>query len=243
MGQSIEGPYCNEDFFSFVGLRSMGIRHGLTVAEIAQHFKKVYYPDCRLTLIEMTGWQREMYFEDTKLPWAVPSPNMPLAETAVVYPGMCLLEATNLSEGRGTTRPFETFGASWIDGWRFAEALAKHDLPGITFRPLEFEPTFHKHAKRVCGGCFMHVTDRSVFKPFLSGVAIILEAQRLYPAHFAWKQPPYEYEYEKMPFDILVGNRWIRDMIEKLAPLAEMEARWEADYETFSQLRRECLLY
>ena len=184
-----------------------------------------------------------MYFESTRLPWAIPSPNMPNLDTALVYPGMCLLEATNISEGRGTTRPFETFGAPWIESWGFSQHLNSLSLPGVYFRPLQFQPTFNKYQGEVCEGCFIHVTDRLSFRPFLTGITIILETLRLRPNKFEWKQPPYEYEFEKMPFDILVGNGWIRGMIENLKTLEEMEGRWDAEKENFATIRPGLLLY
>ena len=177
------------------------------------------------------------------VPWAIPSPNMPIPQTAIVYPGVCLLEATNISEGRGTTRPFEIFGAPWIDGWKFSQYLNSLKLPGVYFRPLQFQPTFNKYQEEICEGCFIHVTDRDVFKPFLTGVCIILETFRLYPQKFKWKDPPYEYEFEKMPFDILVGNNWIREMINKLLPLSEIVGLWEKERESFINKRSEFLIY
>ncbi len=242
-GTQVEGTFLNENYRSFVGLYPLAIRHGMTIGEIARYLAERYLPDSRLKVVKMNGWQREMYFEDTGLPWAMPSPNMPLPQTALVYPGMCLLEATNLSEGRGTTRPFEIFGAPYLNGWQFAESLKRHSLPGVVFRPIEFQPTFQKHAGQVCQGCFIHVTDRRKFKPFLTGIAIIREAFLAYPEQFAWKQPPYEYEYQKMPFDILVGNGWLREMIESGADLSEMEARWQQESEEFSHIRQSFLMY
>ncbi len=242
-GTSVEGPAVNDGFRSFVGLYPMGIRHGLTVGEVALHLQKFYYSNCQLDVVKMINWQREFFYEDCEVPWAMPSPNIPTPDTAVVYPGMCLLEATNLSEGRGTTRPFELFGASWINAWEYADKLTAHDLPGVIFRPLEFEPTFHKDAKKVCGGCFMHVTDRKTFRPFEAGIAVILEAARTYPDGFAWKSPPYEYEYDKLPFDILVGNDWVRKMIEGGAPLKEISDKWQEESAQFERERTEFLIY
>ncbi len=242
-GVQIEGTFIHNGFRSFVGWRDIGIRHGMTIGEIAKYLQNKFYPQCHLQVVEMQGWKREMYFENTGLAWAMPSPNIPTVDSTVVYPGMCLLEATNLSEGRGTTRPFEIFGAAYMDGWQFAAEMKKYELPGVIFRPLEFQPTFHKHAGKICGGCFIHVTDRRSFKPFLTTIALLREAIRLYPDHFAWKSPPYEYEYEKMPFDILTGNAWLREMLEAQRPLAEMAARWKKEQNVFEKIRREFLLY
>ena len=232
-GVQTEGPAINEDFRSFVGLYPLTIRHGLTIGEVAAHLHQHYFPSLSLNIVRMQGWRRTMYFEDTGLPWALPSPNIPVPESTVVYPGMCLLEATNLSEGRGTTRPFDIFGAAWMDGWAMARHLAAHRLPGVAFRPFEFQPTFHKFAGEVCGGCFIHVTDRRQYKPFLTAIALLLETRRHYGRHFRWNDPPYEYEYEKLPIDILVGNDWLREGIDGGLPLAELEVRWQAESEGF----------
>jgi len=242
-GVQVEGSLLDENFRSFVGWHSLPVRHGLTIAEIAQYFKRQFYPDLSLQIVPITGWKRKMYFDDTGLPWALPSPNMPSAETALVYPGMCLLEATNISEGRGTTRPFEIFGAPWIDGRKFSQHLNMLKLPGAHFRAIQFQPTFNKYQSEICGGCFIHVTGRSSFKPFLIGIAIILEIARFYPEKFGWKQPPYEYEFEKMPFDILVGNDWIRNMINSFSGLGDIEERWEEETSQFLEIRAGYLLY
>jgi uncharacterized protein YbbC (DUF1343 family) len=242
-GTQIEGPFRHGEFTSFVGLHDLPSRHGMTIAEIARYLQSFYYPDVNLQVVKMEGWRREMYFAETGLPFAMPSPNIPVPDTTVVYPGQCLLEATNLSEGRGTTRPFELFGAGYINAWEFAEALHNLALPGIYFRPLLYQPTFHKFASQVCGGVFMHVTDRWQFKPFLTTIAILREAIRLYPNDFRWKNPPYEYEFEKMPIDILVGNSWIREMLNDGADPREIEANWLQETEAFRKLREPFLLY
>ncbi|MCB0286015.1 MAG: DUF1343 domain-containing protein [Calditrichaeota bacterium] len=242
-GNQVEGPFRHGEFTSFVGWHDMAIRHGLTIGEIAKYLLHYHYPDCQLTVVEMQGWKRDMYFEATGLPFAMPSPNIPATESTVVYPGQCLLEATNISEGRGTTRPFELFGAAFVDGWQFAEAMQSYHLPGVVFRPLLFQPTFHKFADEICGGCFIHVVNRQMFKPFLTTIALLREMIHLYPDDFAWKNPPYEYEYIKMPFDILASNDWLRQMLEAQAPLAEMEARWLPDTAEFEEIRKSFLLY
>ncbi len=243
IGGTVEGPLPEENFLSFVGLKPIVPRHGMTIGEIARWLQHTYYPALNLRVVAMQGWQREMYFEATQLPWAMPSPNMPTVETSVVYPGMCLLEGTNLSEGRGTTRPFEIFGAPWMDGWHMAEMLNGYQLPGVYFRPIEFQPTFQKYAGEVCQGCFIHVTDREAFLPFLTGVAVIRESIQCYPDKFQWKQPPYEYEYQKLPIDILLGSKALRQRIEYLEPLEQLKASCQKDEMQFVKQRQSFLLY
>ena len=205
-GDATEGAPLHPDYRSFVGLHPIAPRHGQTIGELANQFKPEAFPDCDLTVLQMSGWERAMFYDDTGLPWVLPSPNMPTLDTAIVYPGMCLLEGTNLSEGRGTTRPFELIGAPWVDTREFVSALRARDLPGVHFREVEFEPTFQKHANQLCGGCQMHVTDRIAFQPLRTGVELIGTARELYPEAFAWKPPPYEYETEKLPIEILLGG-------------------------------------
>jgi uncharacterized protein YbbC (DUF1343 family) len=168
---------------------------------------------------------------------------MPTLDTAVVYPGAVLLEGTMLSEGRGTTRPFELVGAPWIDGERLADSLTELELPGVHFRPVVFEPTFQKHARKPCGGCQVHVTDRAAFRPVMTGVAVIDRFRRLDPARFEWRQPPYEYEHHKLPIDILSGSALLRQQIESATPPQEIAAGWRADEEAFGSRRAPFLLY
>ncbi|MHB2154770.1 exo-beta-N-acetylmuramidase NamZ family protein [Calditrichota bacterium GD2] len=242
-GWQVEGPWLNMDFKSFVGWHPLPVRHGLTIGEVAVYLKERFYPAVQLKVVQLKNWRRSMYFDETGLPWGMPSPNMPTVDTAVVYPGMCLLEATNISEGRGTTRPFEIFGAPWMDHWQFSARMNELGLPGVHFRPLEFQPTFNKYHGEVCRGCFIHVYDRSQFKPFLTTIALLRETIQLYGSFFQWKNPPYEYEYHKMPFDILVGNDWLRPMLEQGAPLLEMEVKWQNERAPHSSEIEEVRLY
>ena len=205
-GVTTEGQPQREEYLSFVGLHPLPVRHGRTIGELARQFRDELVPDADLVVLPMEGWNRAHYHEETGLPWVMPSPNMPTPETAVVYPGMCLLEGTNISEGRGTTRPFELFGAPWIDGARLSAALSDLRLPGAHFREAAFEPGFQKHAGQICRGSQLHVTDRAVFRPVLTGLEIIRTIREMYPQDFAWKQPPYEYEHEKLPIEILCGR-------------------------------------
>lgn len=242
-GVQVEGPVVTSEYSSFVGMHPLPTRHGMTIGEIARYFQDSFVPDLKLEVIPMRGWSRGDYFEGTGLPWAMPSPNMPTVDTAVVYPGMCLLEGTTLSEGRGTTRPFEFFGAPSIDGWKLADSLNAARLPGIAFRPIEFEPTFQKHANQLCQGCALHVVDRSIFEPVLTAVAILREVKSQYPESFSWRPPPYEYETEKLPIDILSGNDWLRPAIEGQTPIREIRARFRDEARLFEPARGQSRLY
>lgn len=243
-GTATEGPVLDKMFTSFVGQRPLPVRHGMTVGEIASYLKSEFYPSLDLHVIAMKGWKRRMWFDETGLPWVLPSPNMPTLDTALVYPGMCLLEATNVSEGRGTTRPFEIFGAPFIDADILAGKLKSFILPGLVFRPVYFQPTFQKHAGKLCGGAQIHVTDRKRFRPFKTGAAVIKAIQGLYPEFFKWKQPPYEYETEKMPVDILAGTDRFRKDIASGKKLEHMEEWWSEQCRTFNRdVRKKYLIY
>jgi uncharacterized protein YbbC (DUF1343 family) len=243
-GLIIEGTVLDESFKSFVGQRPIPVRHGMTIGEIGLYLKSEYYHSLDLEVISMSGWSRKSWFDETGLPWVMPSPNMPLPDTAIVYPGMCLLEGTNLSEGRGTTRPFEIFGAPFINPEILVKRLDEYKLPGVIFRPLYFQPTFQKHEGKLCGGAQMHITNRQRFKPFKTGVAIIKTAHDLYPKDFNWKEPPYEYETEKMPIDILAGTDRLRTDIESGRPLNTMEEWWREECGQFNKtVRKKYLIY
>ena len=242
-GNLTEGPVLDPTYKSFVGLHPLPVRHGMTVGEIAQCLKS-FYMGAELSVIAMKGWKRRMWFEDTGLPWVLPSPNMPTVETALVYPGMCLIEGTNLSEGRGTTRPFEIFGAPFISPDVLIKRLSEFRLPGIVFRPLYFLPTFQKYAGIICGGAHIHITEKEKFRPFKTGVAVIKAVFELYGKYFAWKRPPYEYEEKLLPIDILAGTDRVRSDIEKDLNLKEMEIWWEGELSVFNKrIRNSCLLY
>jgi uncharacterized protein YbbC (DUF1343 family) len=242
-GHLAEGPVLKPEFASFVGLRPLPVRHGMTIGEITTYLRDAFYPglDCRV--IKMQKWKRKMWFDQTGLPWVMPSPNMPTLDTALVYPGMCLLEGTNISEGRGTTRPFEIFGAPYIHPETIINVLKELKLPGVVFRPLSFQPTFQKHSGTLCGGAQIHVTDREKFKPFKTGVAILKAIHNTYPRDFAWKQPPYEYEEIKLPIDILAGTDRLRKEIEAWKNLDEMEKWWKEEAKGFEKIRNKYLLY
>lgn len=212
----VEGPVLELTHTSFVGLHSIPVRHGKTIGELARQFQAECFPHTELHVLEMEGYHPAMWFDQTGLPWVMPSPNMPTLDTAIVYPGMCLFEATNVSEGRGTTRPFEIFGAPFIDAEHLCAHLNGLGLPGVYFRENWFQPTFHKWAGQICAGAQIHVSNRELFLPFETAVQILRYLFHRHPTDFAWKQPPYEYEYTKLPIDILLGNGTFRvDHIEK----------------------------
>ena len=242
-GNDVEGQTLVRGYESFVGLFPIPMRHGMTIGELARLFNESFGLGASLEVARMEGWQRHMYADETGLPWVMPSPNMPTLETAVVYPGTVLFEGTMLSEGRGTTRPFELVGAPWIEAERFAREMNELGLPGAYFRPAVFEPTFQKHAKSACGGCQIHVTERAAFRPVLTGAALIQMFRRFNPEKFSWRQPPYEYEHDKLPIDILAGSDALRQQVEAgLAPTAIADS-WRTDEAAFRDLRRPFLLY
>lgn len=241
-GVDVEGNLLDERFASFVGQFPIPMRHGMTVAELAQLFNTAFAIGAELHVVPMDGWQREMFYDETTLPWIMPSPNIPTLDSAIVYPGAVLFEGTLLSEGRGTTRPFELIGAPWIDGERLAEAMNARELPGIHFRPAFFEPTFQKHAKQTCGGCQLHVVDRAAFRPVRTSVELIDEFRRQSPSRFAWREPPYEYEHTKMPIDILSGSDQLRAGV-AAGTVRELVEGWGVHEEAFRRLRSSFLLY
>jgi uncharacterized protein YbbC (DUF1343 family) len=242
-GRMIEGPLLDPEYASFVGLKPLPVRHGMTIAEIGTYLHQTFYPDLDFRVLPMRGWKRTMWFDDTKLPWIIPSPNMPTPDTAMVYPGMCLFEGTNLSEGRGTTRPFEIFGAPFIHSETIVSVLREFKLPGVSFRPHSFQPTFQKHAGLACGGAQIHVTAREKFKPFKTGVAILKAVHNTYPRDFKWKEPPYEYEEVKLPIDILAGTDRLRKDIDAWKDLDEMEKWWKEETKAFERIRKKFLIY
>lgn len=206
IGNAVEGPVLDPNYRSFVGLHPIPARHGKTIGELALQFREEAFPGCEVIVLPMEGYDPTQYFEATGLPWVIPSPNMPTVDTAVVYPGMCLFEATNVSEARGTTKPFELFGAPWIDARDLCAKLNKEGLPGVHFREAYFQPTFHKFAGQLCGGAQFHVTDRKSFLPFWTTIAILNQLREDYTEFFLWKEPPYEYEHIKLPIEILIGG-------------------------------------
>jgi uncharacterized protein YbbC (DUF1343 family) len=242
-GISVEGPMLAPGFESFVGLFPIPMRHGMTIGELAACFNAEHGLGAKLEVVRMQGWTRELYGDQTGLPWVLPSPNIPTVDSAVVYPGTVLLEGTNVSEGRGTTRPFELVGAPWADPERVSDDLNARGLPGVRFRPALFEPTFHKHAGVPCGGCQIHVTDRGTFRSVEAGVAVIDAFRAADPGAFAWRPPPYEYERTKPPIDILYGSADLRTRLDRGEPARDICAAWDEDVRPFLDIRARYLLY
>ena len=236
-GVKIEGPVLEPEYASFVGQFPIPVRHGMTMGELARLFNDAFAIGAELHVVPVKAWDRSVGEPGHALPWVPPSPNMPTPDTALVYPGTALFEGTNVSEGRGTTRPFETIGAPFIQ----AEALANHmndlGLPGVRFRPAWFTPTFSKHAGTLCGGVQIHVTDREAYLPFRTGLALLKAIHDLHPQAFRFEPgtPPF--------FDSLAGNGWIRQAIEAGDSVQAMEARWAPELHRFEEVRRRYLLY
>ena len=242
-GEQVEGDRLQESCTSFVGQFPIPLRHGMTIGELARLFNEAFGIGCDLDVIPIEGWRRQMYHDETSLPWVIPSPNLPTLDSAIVYPGAVLFEGTRLSEGRGTTRPFELIGAPWIDGDKLADAMNARGLPGVHFRPVFFEPTFQKHARQTCGGVQIHVTDRRTFRPLRTAVELMDGFRREAPDKFAWREPPYEYEHEKEPIDILYGSNRLRTTLDAGADLAPLFAAWAPEEEAFKRQRERFLLY
>jgi uncharacterized protein YbbC (DUF1343 family) len=242
-GTSVEGPMLERGYESFVGLYPIPMRHGMTIGELARLFNEHFGIGARLEVVGMEGWRREMYHDDAGAPWVMPSPNMPTLDTAIVYPGTVLFEGTNVSEGRGTTRPFELVGAPWVVAEPFAAALNRRKLEGVVFRPVVFEPTFHKFAKDTCGGCQLHVTHRDAFRPGLAAVLLLEAFRSASRERFRWRDPPYEYEHEKLPIDILAGSAALREQIDADVPAEAIARSWAADVSAFETIRRRFLNY
>ncbi|HZZ83627.1 MAG TPA: DUF1343 domain-containing protein [Anaeromyxobacteraceae bacterium] len=242
-GAAVEGPALQRGFESFCGLHDLAPRHGMTVGELAQLFRAERRLELNLLVVPCQGWRREQRARDTGLPWVFPSPNMPTPETALVYPGMCLLEGTNLSEARGTTRPFEIFGAPWLDGAALAEALQAEKLPGVGFRPVSFVPAWDKHAGARCQGVELHVRDAEAFRPFRTGLACVALARAQDPDKFRWRSEPYEYVANVPAFDLLCGSAREREGIEAGRSWKELARAFAPEERAFARRRARHLRY
>ncbi len=242
-GDAIEGNLLHPDCSSFVGLFPLPMRHGLTFGELALLINREFSIGAELMVVRMQGWRREMFFGDTGFPWVAPSPNMPTAETALVYPGQVLWEGTNVSEGRGTTLPFEFVGAPYWRHEAIEPVLTKTELPGCFFRPVVFQPTSGKWAGEACRGFQIHVTDPACFRPYRTSLALLQATMHLYPDDFRYKEPPYEYEYERLPLDLILGDKAVRHQLLEGQEIGVMEAGWQQELRAFDAARRKYFLY
>ncbi len=240
-GAEVEGNLLKKEFFSFVGMAEIPIRHGLTMGELSLFFKDTFSLDLELFVIKMKGWEREMYFDDTGLFWVLPSPNMPSLETALVYPGQVLLEGTNISEGRGTTRPFLQFGAPFLRQKDIKKELG--DIPGVILREHVFEPTFNKWQGRECFGFEIHVTDKRKFRPYRFTLAFLSAINRVQKEDFSWLPPPYEYDFYNLPEDLIIGNKDIRKALEMGVEIDGLKPVLQRDERLFIEKRAPFLLY
>ena len=243
IGGAVEGNILRPDCASFVGLYAIPMRHGMTLGELALMMNDAFGIGCDLEVVPVCGWQRDVLARESGFPWIAPSPNMPTPETALVYPGQVIWEGTLDSEGRGTTMPFEFVGAPYWRHEPILEKLRETDLPGCIFRSIAFEPTSGKHAGENCIGFQIHVTDACAFRPWRSSLALLQAVMLLYPESFAWKQPPYEYEFKRLPMDLILGDRQLRQRLEEGVPVMELEAGWRGDLDKFMALREQYLLY
>jgi len=242
-GVQVEGGGLNPGFENFCALYPVPQRHGLTVGELARLYNDAFGIGCDLTVVPCEGWERASYYDETTLPWVMPSPNMPTVDTAVVYPGMCLLEGTNLSEGRGTTRPFELVGAPFVDGRALSAELVREGLAGVIFRPCTIEPMFQKHARKRCGAVQLHVTDRRAFDSYRTGLAVLVAARKLWPKEFAWRTEAYEFRDDVPAVDLLTGDPAVREAIDAGRSLDAVAALACRGTEVYTANRAAALLY
>jgi uncharacterized protein YbbC (DUF1343 family) len=242
-GAAVAGNLLDPAFASFVGLFPVPTRHGMTIGELCRLFNEHFGIGCDLEVVRMQGWSRDLWLDETDAPWVMPSPNIPTVDSAAVFPGTVHLEGTQVSEGRGTTRPFELVGAPYIDPEDFAAHLNGQRLPGVYFRATGFQPTFQKHGGRGCGGAQIHVLDRQSFEPVITGVAVVKAAFDLYRDHFRWKEPPYEYVHDKNPFDVISGTSALREALERGDSLDAIQRSWSSGVDAFRALREKYLLY
>ena len=242
-GHKIEGNCLSLDCRSFVGRYPIPMRHGMTIGELSMLLNQAFDIHCDLNVIPMTGWHRNMDFQDTGLFWMLPSPNLPTPTSALVYPGQVIWEGTNVSEGRGTTQPFEIFGAPFINTDKVLDALGGDTLPGAVLRPVCFEPTSNKWQEHLCRGFQIHVTDPEIFTPYKNSLKLLRIIYQLYKGKFQWKQPPYEYEYKRLPIDLIIGDADIRRRIEQFDEVGTIEASWQKALSDFDTLRRKYYLY
>ncbi|MGH9929036.1 MAG: exo-beta-N-acetylmuramidase NamZ family protein [Pyrinomonadaceae bacterium] len=242
-GLQVEGNILEPEQASFVGMFAIPTRHGMTLGELARMFNDHFEIRCDLEVVKMEGWERSHWLDETDAPWVIPSPNMPTLDSATVFPGTVHFEGTQLSEGRGTTRPFELVGAPFINPEEYARTLNQIELAGVFFRSCIFRPTFQKHAGVSCGGVQLHVTDRNAFEPVITGLAMVKAAYDIYGSEFRWKEPPYEYVYDRNPFDVIAGTSSIREAFEQGTAIEEIQQSWATAFDDFLKARERYLLY
>ncbi len=242
-GIDVEGNCLVVDCASFVGRYPLPMRHGLTIGELAGLFNDYFKIDCRLKVVPMAGWQRRMHYPDTGLPWVAPSPNMPTVQTALVYPGQVLWEGTNLSEGRGTALPFELFGAPYLQVEKIQATMGDGQIPGAVLRPTVFEPTSNKWHDVPCNGFQIHVTDPALYRPYRTSLQLLQAVIRAHREPFEWKAPPYEYEFDRLPIDLIIGDSNIRRRLESLEPVEELEAGWQEEMDRFKEISQAFQIY
>ena len=241
--EDVEGPALHPDFHSFVGAYPMAVRHGLSLGEYAQYLVGTLKLDVEVDVVRMQGWARNMAFDETGLPWVMPSPNMPTLDTAWIYPGQCLLEGTNLSEGRGTTRPFELCGAPYLSGADWAKTASPYIGPGLALRPTTVKPMFQKHANAQCGAVQVHVTDRWAVRSMRLTTALMWAAKKVAPQGFGWRTEPYEFISDRLAIDLLYGSDRPRTILDEGGSVDDVLQAFAADEADFREARRPFLMY
>jgi len=241
-GKQIEGNILSEEFTSFVGRFPIPMRHGLTIGEISQFFNQEFHLGCDLTVIPMKGWKRQMYWQDTGITWIAPSPNLPTPQSCMVYPGQVIFEGTNISEGRGTTLPFEIFGAPFLDT-ETIKTDADDLIKGALLRPVNFEPTSGKWKGNICKGFQIHVNSKEEFNPYFSSLLLMQLIKKHHADDFKFKAPPYEYEFERMPIDLIIGSKTLRKKIMNLEDLISLSNQWKKELNSFKSISGNYHLY
>ncbi len=242
-GEIVEGNLLHPEFYSLVGPFALPMRHGMTIGELAYLFKDVFKIDCDTTVVPLEGWGRQMLWKDTGLRWIMPSPNMPFLETALVYPGQVIWEGTNISEGRGTCRPFEIFGAPFINPLIIKKRLTSKDIEGCCLQEYYFRPTFNKWEEKLCGGFMIHVLNPKNYRPYRTSLALLKIIIETYRDEFAWRKPPYEYDFKRLPIDLILGNSSIRASLEKGKDIDELLGDCSKELEDFLESRKPYLIY
>ena len=242
-GRDVAGNVLEKGQESFVGQYPIPTRHGMTLGELARMFNEHFLIKCELEVVPMDGWDRNDWHDETNAPWVMPSPNMPTLDSATVFPGTVHFEGTQVSEGRGTTRPFELVGAPYIVSEDYAAELNEANLPGVYFRSCIFRPTFQKHGGVSCEGVQIQVMDRNIFEPVTTGLTMVKVARDLYPDKFRWKEPPYEYVFDRNPFDVIAGTTKVREAFEQGTTIAELQESWQGELNEFKKLREQFLIY